>query len=611
FDPPARFVIGAQNHFLIADLNGDGTPDVTGSILGGIYSLLNNCGTAATADLSVTNTAPASVANNSVLTYSITATNHGPDTATNVLITDVLPAGSIFRTASGSSECRELNGTVSCSLASLAPNDSAAVQIDVQLVAAGGRINQAGVTANETDPNPADNSAAATTIVGAGASTQVVSNGNDNGTGSLRQAIDNSNLNPGSTNTITFAIGNGPATVALVTRLPNITVPVVFDATTQPGFAGVPLVTLDGSGTAAGNGLTFTSSGSTVRGLAIRNFKGAGVTLAGDGNRIGGLNPGDANELSLNAGSGVFVTSGRTNTIRGNSIHDNGALGIDLAPGGSTPNDDGDADTGPNDYQNFPVLTQASVNGNLLTVSGTLNSTPNSLFQVDFYGNAACDSSSHGEGALLIGSRSVTTDATGNATFVASMQWSALIRVVTATATDAAGNTSEFSACAALPQVVTVTAADPSASEVGTDHGTFRFTRVGDLTFALNVTATFSGTASNGGDYTFLSAVVTFPAGQATVDRVVTPFNDGFVEGPETVIVSLVDGAQYDVGFPSSATITIADNPTPVITVTAVDANASEIGPDPGTFRFTRVGDPTFALSVTVTFAGTASNGGD
>src|SRR6185503_11092490 len=159
--------------------------------------------------------------------------------------------------------------------------------------------------------------------------------------------------------------------------------------------------------------------------------------------------------------------------------------------------------------------------------------------------------------------------------------------------------------------VITVTAVDANASEIGPDPGAFRFTRVGDPTFALSVTVTFAGTASNGGDYAFLSAVVTFPAGQSAVDRVVTPFNDGFVEGPETVIATLVDGPQYDVGEPGVATITIADNPTPVITVTAVDANASEIGPDPGTFRFTRVGDPTFALSVTVTFAGTASNGGD
>src|SRR4029078_1016062 len=95
-------------------------------------------------------------------------------------------------------------------------------------------------------------------------------------------------------------------------------------------------------------------------------------------------------------------------------------------------------------------------------------------------------------------------------------------------------------------------------------------TRVGDPTFALSVTVTFAGTASNGGDYAFLSAVVTFPAGPSAVDGVGAPFNDGFVEGPETVIATLVDGPQYDVGEPGVATITIADNPTPVITVTAV-----------------------------------------
>ena len=71
------------------------------------------------------------------------------------------------------------------------------------------------------------------------------------------------------------------------------------------------------------------------------------------------------------------------------------------------------------------------------------------------------------------------------------------------------------------------------------------------------------------------------------MDRVVAPFNDPLVEGPETAVVTLVDGAQYDLGAAVTATITIADHPTPVVTVAAIDADASEVGPDPGTFRAT------------------------
>src|SRR4029077_6798306 len=89
------------------------------------------------------------------------------------------------------------------------------------------------------------------------------------------------------------------------------------------------------------------------------------------------------------------------------------------------------------------------------------------------------------------------------------------------------------------------------------------------------------------------------------------PFNDATVEGPEDVIVTLNASANYDVGMPGTATITIADNVTPVVTVTAIDPDASEVGPDTGTFRFTRVGDLTFPLQVTFTVSGTATNGAD
>src|SRR5439155_17939778 len=62
-------------------------------------------------------------------------------------------------------------------------------------------------------------------------------------------------------------------------------------------------------------------------------------------------------------------------------------------------------------------------------------------------------------------------------------------------------------------------------------------------------------------------------------------------------------------------TVTIADNPQtnalPVVTLTAIDPNASETGPDPGVVRFHRTGDTSQALTVNWTFSGTASNGVD
>src|SRR5262249_44608327 len=111
--------------------------------------------------------------------------------------------------------------------------------------------------------------------------------------------------------------------------------------------------------------------------------------------------------------------------------------------------------------------------------------------------------------------------------------------------------------------VITIAATDPSASEVGPATGTFTFTRVGDTTFALSVDYTITGTAVNGADYDAISTQVTFPATAATATVTITPKNDALVEGPQTVILTLVDGANYDLGATTSDTVTIADNPAP------------------------------------------------
>jgi len=106
--------------------------------------------------------------------------------------------------------------------------------------------------------------------------------------------------------------------------------------------------------------------------------------------------------------------------------------------------------------------------------------------------------------------------------------------------------------------VVTVTAFDSSASETGPDPGTFRLLRDGSTAAPLTVTYTLTGTATNGTDYQLLTLTATFLAGQSTVDVVVTPLVDAVAEGSESVILTVTDGAAYDLGSPSSATVTIA-----------------------------------------------------
>jgi Calx-beta domain-containing protein/pre-peptidase/VCBS repeat protein len=163
----------------------------------------------------------------------------------------------------------------------------------------------------------------------------VVTNTNDSGPGSLRQAILNANANQG-VDTISFQIGTVSKTIMPLTALPEITDPVVIDGTTQPGFAGTPLIELNGQSTPQGTaGLKITAGSSRVRGLVINRFGaadcnvgpnvdinvGTGIVLdsAGnniiDGNFIGTNVSGTA--ALCNSGNGVFMFNSSNNTIGG------------------------------------------------------------------------------------------------------------------------------------------------------------------------------------------------------------------------------------------------------------------------------------------------------
>jgi VCBS repeat-containing protein len=112
-----------------------------------------------------------------------------------------------------------------------------------------------------------------------------------------------------------------------------------------------------------------------------------------------------------------------------------------------TPNDPGDADTGVNNLQNFPELQRATNGNGSTTVQGSLSSTPGQSFDVHFYASPAADPSGFGEGRRFLGETSVS-DGDGDGaiplTFLTSPALSSGQRV-TATATSAGGDTSEFS----------------------------------------------------------------------------------------------------------------------------------------------------------------------
>jgi CSLREA domain-containing protein len=205
-------------------------------------------------------------------------------------------------------------------------------------------------------------------------------------------------------------------------------------------------------GTAAimlGNRIGTDRTGDLAIGNAGYGVLATGPALVGDGTAAG------ANVIAFNSRQGVVVNSTQNVTIRANSIFGNNSvfflnsdMGIDLGGDGPTPNDPGDGDTGPNGLQNFPVLRFVSVDSSTTTAFGSLNSTANIGFDLDFYSNSACSMLGYGQGKTFLGTTHVTTDGSGNVDFSVSFPTvNSSEKVITATATDPNGNTSEFSAC--------------------------------------------------------------------------------------------------------------------------------------------------------------------
>ncbi|HEX6649549.1 MAG TPA: Calx-beta domain-containing protein, partial [Pyrinomonadaceae bacterium] len=251
-------------------------------------------------------------------------------------------------------------------------------------------------------------------------------------------------------------------------------------------------------------------------------------------------------------------------------------------PNGVTPNDLNDPDTGSNLLQNFPVLTSVMALGGSTTIQGTLNSVPNTTYQIDFYTSPALDPSGNGEGGQFFNSTAVSTDSNGNATI--NVTFPALVgtgRVVTATATDPAGNTSEFSAGNGAGASGTVQFSVDSFKVIE-DVGIVTITvlRSGGTTGTLNVDyATANGTATAGQDYTATSGTLTFNGGESSKTFQIPILDDAVTEFDETFTVSLRNAPSVDsLGIPNVLTITVQDHST-VPTFFPESASVVEGGP--------------------------------
>lgn len=197
-------------------------------------------------------------------------------------------------------------------------------------------------------------------------------------------------------------------------------------------------------------------------------------TQVSTGHTIGGTDPGLANKIRAGTHGIALELDGSGSvsgvTIRGNQVKMESGRAISLLrtgqPTTTIPNDNLDGDTnGPNLLQNFPVVTSALPGTG---VSGTLNSTASSTFTIDIYASASCTNKS---AERYLGSvTGVGTNPSGNAVFNATTLGAFnLGEGITATATDAAGNTSELSACvvAASNAVPMITSTDPAGVVAG------------------------------------------------------------------------------------------------------------------------------------------------
>jgi hypothetical protein len=371
-------------------------------------------------------------------------------------------------------------------------------------------------------------------------------------------------------------------------------------------------------GTASNNQITGNFIGPRADGTGSYFGNGNGISFSqsASGNTVGGTALGTGNLIAFNNGTGIFVgNTNINNAILGNSIYSHQyQIGIDLYSGalGVTPNDAGDADTGANNLQNFPVITAVSSTGGTTTIQGTLDSAFSKQFRIELFSNNECDPTGFGEGENFLGFTNVTTDAGGHGSFTFNVPTANVVGgFFTATATDPSGNTSEFSACAS--GVVS----SPGTLQFSTDFisqfensGSFKInvTRTNGNSGTVTVQyATADMTAKSPSDYVSTSGTLTFNNGETSKQITIPIVDDSTPEGTESFKILLTNPSGGAVlGNVASATLSIQDNELPTLSISDV----SQAEGDSGTtaFTFTVTLSNSVNDNVTVNYATTDSS---
>jgi len=385
---------------------------------------------------------------------------------------------------------------------------------------------------------------------------------------------------------------------------------VISGSTSSASFsAGIQLENTTANTLIVGNKIGTSADGTA----AIPNTYGItlldGFSGGANQNTIGTL--AEPNIIAFNTKAGVALQAftskvSRQNSILYNSIFSNGTLGIDLGDDGITPNDTGDGDSGLfNDLQNFPVITSAQFGAGTVTIQGTLSSAPSSTYIVQFFQNTACDPSGAGEGQTFLGETTITTAASGVGTFNVTFPGVAG-GFATATATDSLGNTSEFSACAAIstPATPSISISDPQVVEGNAGTTIMTFNVFLSAASASTVTASFAtagNTATSGTDFNPNSGTVTFTAGQTMQTIAVSVLGDVAPEPDETLFVNLTNPVNATIGDSQGVGTIKNDDALPALTIS--DVTLSEGNSGATSFDFTVTLTPASTFPVTVNWA--------
>lgn len=294
----------------------------------------------------------------------------------------------------------------------------------------------------------------------------------------------------------------------------------------------------------AGVHLTNSNNGA-IAGNSIANNLNVGVLIEGasTGNVLGGDAAAAGNTISANALAGIAVTGGSGNRITRNSIFSNGGLAIDLGATGSTANDIGDADTGPNGLQNAPTLSGAAlVPGGNTIILGSVQSAANTHYRLEFFSGV------NGAAQHFLATADFTTGPDGTISFELDLGAVVAGESVVATATEVAtGNTSELRVLDAAPSVPTLSINNVTVTETDSGNIDAVFTVTLSSTPTLPVTFDFgsaNGTAELLEDFVDFGGQHTFAAGtqNLTVTITVPVLGEDLAEAVESFFVKLTNG---------------------------------------------------------------------